>query len=149
MHYVPRSPIFGGTRPPCPPRDLRLWRLYHRRSHTILSHSKQFRHSKQFLDNIHQMMLASSSFTDETIFTVATLKNLQNGRLYAHPSTKKKDVTTECLHTQLMFSHWWHYSANHKWLTLQHFDTCQSRSQCPWTVSIVTWCCYNSFCYQK
>jgi len=31
-------------------------------------------------------------FTEENTFTVATPKNPQNDRLYAYPSTKKKDV---------------------------------------------------------
>jgi len=35
-------------------------------------------------------------FTDKKIFMVAT-PNPQNVQLYAHPSTKKKDVVTECL----------------------------------------------------
>jgi len=39
-------------------------------------------------------------FTDENIFTMTTLKNPQNDRLYAHPSTKKKDVDTKRLDTQ-------------------------------------------------
>ena len=63
-------------------------------SHARLSHWKQF------LKNIHPLMLASFWFTDENIFTVATPKNLQNAWLYAHPSTKKKDVMTKWLHTQ-------------------------------------------------
>jgi len=44
-------------------------------------------------------MSASLLFTDDNIFTVATMKNPKNDRLYAHPSTKKKDVTTKCLRT--------------------------------------------------
>jgi len=31
------------------------------------------------------------SFTDEKIFTLTTLKKLQNDQLYTYPSTKKKD----------------------------------------------------------
>jgi len=85
-------------------------------------------------------------FTDEKIFTVTPPKNPQNGRLYAYPSTKKKDAVTKCLRTQLTFSHWWHQSARHKCLTLHQFDTCRSRSQGHWRVLIVTWCCYNSSC---
>jgi len=42
-------------------------------------------------------------FTDKDIFTVTTLKNPQNDRLYAHPSTKKKDNTP--IHTIIVFSH--------------------------------------------
>jgi len=38
-------------------------------------------------------------FTDEKIFTVTTPKNSQNDRLYAYPSTKKKDVATKRLRT--------------------------------------------------
>jgi len=49
-------------------------------------------------------MLASFSFTDEKIFTVTTPKNSQNDRLYAHPSTKIKDVATKRLRIQLTFS---------------------------------------------
>jgi len=63
------------------------------------------------------MMLASFVFTDKNMFTVNTPKNLQNDRLCTHPSNKKKDVTSKRLCTQLMFSHWWHQSASHKWLT--------------------------------
>jgi len=44
-------------------------------------------------------------FTDEKIVTVTTLKNPQNDRLYAHLSTKKKDVVTKRLRTQLALSH--------------------------------------------
>jgi len=44
------------------------------------------------------------------------------------------------------FSHWWHQSASHKWLTLHQLDTCRSRSQGYRVVLIVTWCWYNSFC---
>jgi len=40
-----------------------------------------------------------SLFTDENIITMATPKNTQNGQLYAHPSTKKKDVVTRRLRT--------------------------------------------------
>jgi len=39
-------------------------------------------------------------FTDENTFTVATRINPQNDRLYAYPSTKKKDVETKRLRTQ-------------------------------------------------
>jgi len=39
-------------------------------------------------------------FTNEKTFTVITPKNPQNDRLYAHPSTKKKDVATKRLCTQ-------------------------------------------------
>jgi len=63
-------------------------------------------HLKQLLKNIYWMMLASFLFTGKKIFTVTTLKNMQNDRLYAHPSTKKKDVVTKRLRTQLAFSHW-------------------------------------------
>jgi len=68
------------------------------------SHAK-LSHSKQLLKNIHPMMLASFLFTDKSTFTVTrnTLKIPQNGRLYAYPSTKKKDVTTKRLFRQLMF----------------------------------------------
>jgi len=45
------------------------------------------------------------------------------------PSTKKKDVVTKRLRTQLAFSHWWNQSPSNKWLTLHQFDTCRSRSQ--------------------
>jgi len=55
-------------------------------------------HSKQLLKNIHPMVLASFCALMK-IFTVTTRKNLQNDRLYAYPSTKKKDVMTKCLHT--------------------------------------------------
>jgi len=34
------------------------------------------------------------SFAYKNIFTVATLKNPQNDRLYAYPSNKKKQVVT-------------------------------------------------------
>jgi len=37
--------------------------------------------------------------------TVATQKNPQNYRLYAHPLTKKKDVATKRLLTLSVFSH--------------------------------------------
>jgi len=46
-------------------------------------------------------MSASLLFNDDNIFTVATMKNSQNDRLYAHPSTKKKDVITKRLRTQI------------------------------------------------
>ena len=85
-------------------------------------------------------------FTGEKIFTMTTQKNSQNDRLYAHPSTKKTDVVTKRLRTQLTFSHWWHQSASHKWLALHQFDTCRSRIQGWRRVLIVTWCCYNSSC---
>jgi len=61
-------------------------------------------------------------FTDGKIFTVTRLKNSQNDRLHVNPSTKKKDVATKRLHTQLMFSHWWHQLASNKWLTLHQSD---------------------------
>ena len=41
-------------------------------------------------------------FTKEKMYTVTTLKNPQNGELYAHPSTKKKRrhfVTKRLAHT--------------------------------------------------
>jgi len=44
-------------------------------------------------------------FTDKKLFTVTSIKNPQNDRLYALAATKKKDVTTECLQAQLTFSH--------------------------------------------
>jgi len=44
-------------------------------------------------------MLATLLFTGEEIFTATTPKNPQSDRLYAHLSTKKKDVTTKRLHT--------------------------------------------------
>jgi len=43
--------------------------------------------------------LASVLFTDEKIFTVTTPKNPHNDRLYAHPSTSKKDVVTKSVRT--------------------------------------------------
>jgi len=49
-------------------------------------------------------------------------------------STKKKDVATNRLRTQLMFSHWYHQSASNKWWTIHQFDTCWSRSQGHWGV---------------
>jgi len=66
-------------------------------------------------------------------------------RSYAYISTKEKDVVTKCLCTQLTFSHWWHQSASHKWLTLHcslSLVTCRSRRQGYWGILIVTWCCY-------
>jgi len=42
-------------------------------------------------------------FTDENTFTVNSPINTHYDRLYAHPSTKKKDVVTKRLHTQLTF----------------------------------------------
>jgi len=51
-------------------------------------------HLKQLLKIFSSPNVVSIiSFTDEKIFTVITPKNLQNDRLYAYPSTKKKDVT--------------------------------------------------------
>jgi len=50
------------------------------------------------------MMLATFLFTGEKIFTATTPKNPQNDRLYAHPSTKKKDVVTKRLCTQCVQS---------------------------------------------
>jgi len=44
-------------------------------------------------------------FTDKKIFTVTSMKNPQNDRLYAPAATKKKDVSTEYLQAQLTFSH--------------------------------------------
>jgi len=44
-------------------------------------------------------------FTDEYTFTVNSPTNAHYDRLYAHPSTKKKDVVTKRLHTQLTFSY--------------------------------------------
>ena len=38
-----------------------------------------------------------------------------------YPTTKKKDIATKHLHTQLTFSHWWRQSSTHKWLTLHQF----------------------------
>jgi len=83
-------------------------------------------------------MLASFLFTDEKIFTVTTPKNPPNDRLYSHayPSVKKKDVVTKRPRTQLAFGHWWHQSSSNKWLTLHQFDTCRSRSQGYWGVSV-------------
>jgi len=72
------------------------------------------------------------------------VKNSQNDRLCIPAATKKKDVTKR-LHTQLTFSHWWHQSASHKWLTLHcslSLVTCRSRRQGYWGILIVTWCCY-------
>jgi len=51
-------------------------------------------HLTQLLKNSHSMMLALFLFSDEKILTVITPKNPQNDRLYARPSTKKKDVVT-------------------------------------------------------
>jgi len=53
--------------------------------------------AEQLVKNIHSVVL----FRDEKIFTVITPKNSQNDRLYAHPSTKKKDVVTKRLRTRL------------------------------------------------
>jgi len=44
-------------------------------------------------------------FSDKKIFTVITLTNPQNDRLYANSSTKKKDVATKRLRIQATFSH--------------------------------------------
>jgi len=62
---------------------------------------------KQLLENVRPMILASFLSTDEKTFTctVTTPKNPQNDRLYSYQSTKKKDVVTKRLHTQLTFSH--------------------------------------------
>ena len=38
-------------------------------------------------------------FTDVKIFTVVTPKDPPNDQLYAHQSTKKKDVVRKCLLT--------------------------------------------------
>ena len=44
-------------------------------------------------------------FTDEKVFTVAPLVNLQNNRVYAPCGTKKRDIATDCLlRTRLTFS---------------------------------------------
>jgi len=56
-------------------------------------------------------------------FTVVTPMKPQNDRLYAHPSTKQKDVATKRLRTQLAFGHWWHQSVSHKRLTLHQIYT--------------------------
>ena len=73
-------------------------------------------------------------------------ENTQNDRLYADSSTKKKDVVTKRLRTQLTFSHWRRQLASYKWLTLHQFDTCRSRSQGYWGGLIVEWCFYSSSC---
>jgi len=88
-------------------------------------------------------MLASFLFTDEKIFVVIMPKIPQNDLLYAHPSTKKKDIVTKHLCTQLTFCHWQHQSASNKWLTVVE---CWPWSQGYWEVLIMMWCCHNSSC---
>jgi len=44
-------------------------------------------------------------FTNEKILTVTTLKNLCNDGLYIYSSTKKNDIATKCLCTQLVFDY--------------------------------------------
>jgi len=73
-------------------------------------------------------MLASFLFTDEKIFSGHT-ENLQNDWQNASAATKKKDDAIKCLRTRLMFSHWRHHSASHKWLTVHKSDTCRSWGQ--------------------
>jgi len=74
---------------------------------------------KEWLKNIHPVMLASLCSLTKNIFKVITPKNTQNDRLYAHPSSiKKKDIATKCLCTQLTFSHWRHQLVSRKLLTL-------------------------------
>ena len=58
-------------------------------------------HLKQLLKNTHPVMTASLLFTNEKIFAVTTPKNPQNDRLYDRPATKKKDVVTKRLRTQI------------------------------------------------
>jgi len=77
----------------------------------------------------YPVTLASFLFTDEKIFTVAELKNLQNDWQNASAATKKKDDAIKRLCIRLTFSQWRHQSASHKWLTVHQFDTCRSRSQ--------------------
>jgi len=61
--------------------------------HATLSHSKQLlKYSPSDVSTI--------LFTDEKIFTATTQKNPQNDRLYAYPSTRKKDVVIKRLRTQ-------------------------------------------------
>jgi len=74
-------------------------------------------------------LLASFLFTDEQTFTVVPPKNRQNDWQNAFAATEKKDIAIEGLRTGLAFSHWWHQSASHKWLTVHQFNTCRSRSQ--------------------
>jgi len=44
-------------------------------------------------------------FTDENTLNSGNPEKSTERRLYAHPSTKKKDVATKRLRTQLTFSH--------------------------------------------
>jgi len=79
-------------------------------------------HSKQLLKDIHPMMLASfCSLTKRYLQWPYHKKTLQNDRRYTHPSTKKKDVMTKRLRTQVTdVSHRRHRSASNKWFILHH-----------------------------
>jgi len=60
-------------------------------------------HSNELLKHteiiVTQWLMGIILFTDEKIFTVATPKDPPNDQLYAHLSTKKKDVVRKCLLT--------------------------------------------------
>jgi len=62
----------------------------------------------QIFETVAQKYLSNdisiSLFTNEKISTVTTPRNLHNDWLYAYPSKKKKDGTTEHLRTQLTFT---------------------------------------------
>jgi len=51
------------------------------------------------------MMLASFCSLAKRHLQWPRHKTPQNDRLYARPSTRKKDIKTECLHRQLTCSH--------------------------------------------
>jgi len=63
-------------------KDCNVLELSEVNSHAAVSHSKQR------FKNIHPMMLAAFCFVHwQKSFAVATLENLQNDRLYTHPSS--------------------------------------------------------------
>ena len=75
-------------------------------------HSASLSRSKQLLNDV--IFIWS---TDKNIFTLPTLKNSRNNRLYAPATTKKKDVRAKrFLRTRMTFSQW--QSACQNWTAL-------------------------------
>jgi len=80
-------------------------------------------YSKQLLKKYSPSGISIIFVTHKKIFTMATCtEKSQNDRLYALASIKKKDVVIKRLRTRLIFSHGWHQSTSHKWLTVHQFD---------------------------
>ena len=104
-------------------------------------------HSKHPLKkNIYPVTLASFLFIDEKILTLAALKKTTDWLTECICSSQDKRRCDKRLRTTLTFTHWWHQSASHKWLSVHQFDTCPITKSRLTRLIVVRWCCYNSFC---